>query len=228
MRVTDTRDQEENLIINGCTIDPYLFENFLTEDGNLIRAKFKAFKFPESNFVRFEGVVNVCLDTCPGVECSNGQIGFGRKKRNVPSDEVDAQRIYEVSMSTIIKVAQDTDDFGENPLEVSRLSRAKARKIQNRSSNSAPRSSSFPSGIPPDSNQAKERQHAFVERAVIGNIYRHPDDRAITRLSEEFSSYKYIDFEGANSATSLRQKSGSLPLMAVSVTMCLLKRILLQ
>lgn len=50
-----------------CTIDPYLFENFLTDDGNLIRAKFKAFKFPESNFVRFEGVVNVCLDTCPGV-----------------------------------------------------------------------------------------------------------------------------------------------------------------
>ena len=44
-----------------------MFENFLTEDGNLIRAKFKAFKFPESNFVRFEGVVNVCLDTCPGV-----------------------------------------------------------------------------------------------------------------------------------------------------------------
>ena len=53
-----------------CTIDPYLFENFLTEDGNLIRAKFKAFKFPESNFVRFEGVVNVCLDTCPGVSIS--------------------------------------------------------------------------------------------------------------------------------------------------------------
>ena len=58
------------IYIFRCTIDPYLFENFLTEDGNLIRAKFKAFKFPESNFVRFEGVVNVCLDTCPGVSIS--------------------------------------------------------------------------------------------------------------------------------------------------------------
>ena len=31
------------------------------------------------------------------VECSNGQIGFGRKKRNVPSDDVESQRIYEVA-----------------------------------------------------------------------------------------------------------------------------------
>ena len=69
-------------------------------------------------------------------------------------------------MSTIIKVAQDTDDFGENPLEVSRLSRAKARKIQNRSDNSATRSRSFPSGIPLESNQPKERQQAFVERGL--------------------------------------------------------------
>ena len=69
-------------------------------------------------------------------------------------------------MSTIIKVAQDTDDFGENPLEISRLSRAKARKIQNRSNNSAPRSRSFPSDIPLDSNQSNKRQQAFVERGL--------------------------------------------------------------
>ena len=50
-----------------CSVDPYLFENFLTEDGDLLRAKFKAFKFPESNFVLFRGVVNVCLDKCTGV-----------------------------------------------------------------------------------------------------------------------------------------------------------------
>ena len=41
--------------------------------------------------------------------------------------------------------------------------------------------------------------------AVVGNVFRHPDDRAITRLSEEFGSYKYIDFEGASSSTSLRE-----------------------
>ncbi len=55
-----------------CTVDPYLFENFLTEDGDLLRAKFKAFKFPESNFVLFRGVVNVCLDKCQGVSAILG------------------------------------------------------------------------------------------------------------------------------------------------------------
>ena len=48
-------------------MDPILFENFLTEDGDLLRAKFQAFKFPETNFVLFKGIVNVCLDRCNGV-----------------------------------------------------------------------------------------------------------------------------------------------------------------
>ena len=48
-------------------MDPVLFENFLTEDGDLLRAKFQAFKFPETNFVLFKGIVNVCLDKCRGV-----------------------------------------------------------------------------------------------------------------------------------------------------------------
>ena len=55
-----------------CTVDPYLFQNFETSDeGNSLRAQFKAFKFPESNFVLFKGTVNVCLDKCGGVSsCS--------------------------------------------------------------------------------------------------------------------------------------------------------------
>ena len=52
-------------------MDPVLFENFLTEDGDLLRAKFQAFKFPETNFVLFKGIVNVCLDKCRGVSYKN-------------------------------------------------------------------------------------------------------------------------------------------------------------
>merc|ERR1712154_737395 len=110
MEVTDTREQEEILILNGCTVDPYLFQNFETSDeGNSLRAQFKAFKFPESNFVLFKGTVNVCLDKCGGVECANGQIGFGRRRRrrDVTGDAVDRNKVYEVSMSTIVKVAEE-------------------------------------------------------------------------------------------------------------------------
>lgn len=50
-----------------CSVDPYLFENFNTVDGDFLTAKFRAFKFPESTYVQFRGTVNVCLDKCPGV-----------------------------------------------------------------------------------------------------------------------------------------------------------------
>jgi len=98
--------------IYTCTVDPVLFENFLTEDGDLLRAKFQAFKFPETNFVLFKGIVNVCLDRCNGVQCSNGQVGFGRrKKRNLDDEPVEIQRVYEVSMSTIVKVGDNITDI---------------------------------------------------------------------------------------------------------------------
>lgn len=48
-------------------MDPYLFENFNTVDGDFLTAKFRAFKFPESTYVQFRGTVNVCLDKCQGV-----------------------------------------------------------------------------------------------------------------------------------------------------------------
>merc|ERR1712141_633135 len=113
--VTDTIQSQESLIVNGCTVDPVLFENFLTEDGDLLRAKFQAFKFPETNFVLFKGVVNVCLDRCNGVQCSNGQVGFGkRKKRSQDESELDVQRVYEVSMSTVVKVGDERTDFVVN------------------------------------------------------------------------------------------------------------------
>lgn len=48
-------------------MDPYLFENFNTVDGDFLAAKFRAFKFPESTYVQFRGTVNVCLAKCQGV-----------------------------------------------------------------------------------------------------------------------------------------------------------------
>lgn len=50
-----------------CSVDPYLFENFYTVNGDFLTAKFRAFKFPESTYVQFRGTVNVCLDKCLGV-----------------------------------------------------------------------------------------------------------------------------------------------------------------
>ncbi|XP_011050379.1 PREDICTED: uncharacterized protein LOC105143624 [Acromyrmex echinatior] len=110
MLVTDTKTQEETIIINGCSVDPYLFENFNTVDGDFLTAKFRAFKFPESTYVQFRGTVNVCLDKCPGIECSNGQVGFGRKRRAIEMSSTDKNKLFEVTMSTFIKV-DSVDDM---------------------------------------------------------------------------------------------------------------------
>ncbi|XP_038217621.1 uncharacterized protein LOC119836388 [Zerene cesonia] len=103
MHVTDTGKQQETIIFNGCSIDPYLFDNFMTKDGDNLTANFKAFKFPDTTYVQFKGTVTVCLDKCQGVQCSNGVTAYGRKRRAVASS-ADANKVYEVSLTTFIKV----------------------------------------------------------------------------------------------------------------------------
>ncbi|XP_055309994.1 uncharacterized protein LOC129573502 isoform X2 [Sitodiplosis mosellana] len=100
MQVTDTKTQEETIIFNGCSVDPFLFENFNTVDGDFLTAKFRAFKFPDSTYVQFRGTVNACIDKCKGIPCSNGQIGYGRRKREIASQSAE----LEFSMSTLIRV----------------------------------------------------------------------------------------------------------------------------
>ncbi|KAL7632661.1 UNVERIFIED_CONTAM: hypothetical protein RMT77_017042 [Armadillidium vulgare] len=109
MMVTDTSDKNETIIFNGCTQDHYVFENFKTEDGDFLTAKFRAFKFPESNYLLFRGTVDVCLDKCQGIQCSNGDIGFGRRRRAVP-EEADPNKIFEVTMMTFIKFEDDLNN----------------------------------------------------------------------------------------------------------------------
>ncbi|XP_063984610.1 uncharacterized protein LOC135166385 isoform X2 [Diachasmimorpha longicaudata] len=115
MQVTDTKYAEETIIFNGCSVDPYLFENFNTVDGDFLTAKFRAFKFPESTYVQFTATVNVCLDRCEGVECSSGQTGFGRKKRAIVSDAKKEKFVY--TTTTFMRV-----DWDENTIRNKSLS----------------------------------------------------------------------------------------------------------
>ncbi|KAK7862346.1 hypothetical protein R5R35_011573 [Gryllus longicercus] len=110
MTVSDTKAQEETIVFNGCSVDPYLFDNFNTVDGDFLSAKFRAFKFPESSFVQFRGTVTVCLGKCRGVECSNGVVGYGRKRRAVASLPPDPNKVFEVALSAFIKVDYENEE----------------------------------------------------------------------------------------------------------------------
>ncbi|CAL4074047.1 unnamed protein product, partial [Meganyctiphanes norvegica] len=124
MEVTDTADKKEVIVFNGCSTDVYLFENFVTSTGDSVSAKFRAFKFPETNYVLFRGTVDVCLDKCQGILCSNGQQGFGRRRRDINSSPADPNKIYEVSMMTFLKVEESPNgikvDVAEGLSEVER------------------------------------------------------------------------------------------------------------
>ncbi|GIX69310.1 ZP domain-containing protein [Caerostris darwini] len=107
LKVTDgTPEHDEIIVMNGCSIDPYIFGNFETPDaGKTLYSKFRAFKFPDSNYVLFVGTVNVCLKQCRGVQCGSDQVGFGRKKREIPAEmPFDPNKLFEVEMTTVLKV----------------------------------------------------------------------------------------------------------------------------
>jgi hypothetical protein len=67
-------------------------------------------------------------------------------------------------MSTIVKVAQDDDDFGENPLEVSWKNRGKTFNIPVRSYEAKENARSVLPSMPVNRDQPKERRQVFVER----------------------------------------------------------------
>lgn len=74
LRVQDNTvmQREQPIISNGCSIETNIFGNFeLNEEDKSLRAKFRAFKFPESSFVRFVGTVNVCIKQCEKPNCSS-------------------------------------------------------------------------------------------------------------------------------------------------------------
>ncbi|XP_022657955.1 uncharacterized protein LOC111248989 [Varroa destructor] len=112
LKVSDSAGKQEELIItNGCSIDPYIFSNFVTPDnGDSLSATFKAFKFPDSNYVMFSGTVSICINACKGVPCGNDQLGYGRRRRREIVHERDLNAIYSVDMTTMLKV-QFSDDL---------------------------------------------------------------------------------------------------------------------
>ncbi|KAK8401830.1 hypothetical protein O3P69_001140 [Scylla paramamosain] len=110
MEVTDMANKRETIIFNGCSVDPILFDNFITTTGDTVAAKFRAFKFPETNYVMFRGTVDVCLDKCQGIACSNGQVGYGRRRRGIDDQTPDPNKIFEVTMMTILKIEEPLND----------------------------------------------------------------------------------------------------------------------
>lgn len=91
------RQREEVIILNGCSLDTYIFGNFESDpEDQSLRAKFRAFKFPDSNFVRFVGTVNVCIKQCAKVNCN------GKRRKRATNQE---DRLV-LTVSTVLRIGK--------------------------------------------------------------------------------------------------------------------------
>uniref|UniRef100_A0A1I8N601 ZP domain-containing protein n=2 Tax=Musca domestica TaxID=7370 RepID=A0A1I8N601_MUSDO len=124
LEVSDGNSTSETILFRGCTVDPYLFDNFLMTPANTLQAKFRAFKFPNTPYVQFRANVRICLRKCLIPHCLNGQ---GRSRRELNGED---EHLYEISLGVIMKI---DDKFTGNNDELRKLeSHVKELKNKNR------------------------------------------------------------------------------------------------
>lgn len=102
--VSGARGQQEVILHEGCSVDKYLFENFKTVDGDVLTTVFRAFKFPESNYVLFRSTVSVCLDRCDPVDCGGGQSPAYRRRRS------SSAALYEAVVTTVVRMKRSSGE----------------------------------------------------------------------------------------------------------------------
>ncbi|XP_076295009.1 uncharacterized protein LOC143216107 [Lasioglossum baleicum] len=71
------------LDVLGCPTDPSTFPALSKDptDGKSLIATFAAFKFPDSQLVRFNVLVRFCAEECTPTRCNGDQPSYGRRKR---------------------------------------------------------------------------------------------------------------------------------------------------
>ena len=79
--------------IPGCPTDSSIMQSLITVgSAKVLQANFDAFKFPTSQLVQFRALVTPCMPRCDPVRCEDTQgtffSSFGRRKRDVPEDEL--------------------------------------------------------------------------------------------------------------------------------------------
>ena len=66
---------------NGCSTDPDIFRDWQYDrEKGFLTATFDAFKFPDSNTIKFKCNIRVCFGQCQPQNCA-GRNAFGRRRR---------------------------------------------------------------------------------------------------------------------------------------------------
>ena len=142
----------------------------------------------------------------PKVRCSNGQLGYGRRRRDI-TEETKENKVYTISMSTIIKMECDDCSKAEN-VEKGQLWSDKMCLL------------------------CCKKMFVFYKPTtyyncyILGSLrekfeYSSSDEKALSALFEEFGSSKFAYFEGrSNSQTKI---SASVAGLLVGLILCLVR-----
>ena len=127
MVAIDGSDQSEIVLIDkmGCPTDMAIMGAMSKADGNgqILEAKFDAFKFPTSDVVQFKAMVAPCLPSCEPIKCSiSGADGrtsevnsYGkRRRRKREADEVLVVQSLSVSDKFGFQRSQRKQDMNED------------------------------------------------------------------------------------------------------------------
>eukprot|EP00095_Tigriopus_kingsejongensis_P012598 maker-scaffold642_size120736-snap-gene-0.27 protein:Tk12598 transcript:maker-scaffold642_size120736-snap-gene-0.27-mRNA-1 annotation:"GH13743" len=87
---------------NGCATDPSIFKDWeYNRDKGYLSAVFDAFKFPNSNTIKFKCNIRVCFGQCQPQNCA-GRNAFGRRRRE--SEHEIAGTVYTGQLREEIKI----------------------------------------------------------------------------------------------------------------------------
>ena len=142
------------------------------------------------------------------VRCSNGQLGYGRRRRDI-SEEAKENKVYTISMSTIIKMECDDCTKAEH-VEKGELW---FNKVQ----------SSLHGRIFVLFSDDVLFRKTQTNYYILGSLrekfeYSHSDEKALSALFEEFGSSKFAYFEGRSNSQA--RISGSLAALLAGLLLC--------
>lgn len=91
LTATSELDRLELIGSTGCPKNPSIFPALQHESENSFKklvSTFKAFKFASSSQLRFSVAIQLCYRECKSINCGNGIISHGRKKRQTESASI--------------------------------------------------------------------------------------------------------------------------------------------
>ena len=135
-------DDIELLDSRGCPTDPIIFPGLEKVQGSEdLQGSFEAFKFSDTSVVKFQVNVAFCVGGCNPVNCGDGLVSYGRKKREVVRRDTTAvtssSLVYDIDLGQEILISNtplSKEIYVETGTKVDSIQESGSKKFAGRDS----------------------------------------------------------------------------------------------